>query len=149
MDLNKEKFIAYCAVVVLFVVGVVCYAAFPDKKPEEPVRVMFNSAPGDVGGKVLYTHMDHATLINYGLECIDCHHQWVAAEDGKIMYLRNDDSKGEKPIACRECHKVEKAEGDNPAQPKLSDALHTRCAGCHDDAGHGPGPKDCSGCHVL
>ncbi|MBN2420245.1 MAG: cytochrome c3 family protein [Deltaproteobacteria bacterium] len=136
MDLKKEKFIAYCAVAALFVIGVVCYAAFPDKRPDEPVRVMFNSAPGATGGKVLFTHKDHATLINYGIDCVDCHHKWVKEES-------------EKPAACRECHPVEKAEGDDPKQPKRSDALHTRCGGCHDDAGHGPGTKDCSGCHVL
>jgi len=150
MDIKKEKFIAYCAVVALFVVGVVCYAAFPDKKPEEPVRAMLDTAPDATQGRVLFTHKehkDHNVKENYGLDCIDCHHQYVKAEDGKVLYLRKDNSTGEKPIACRECHKVEKAEGDNPEQPKLADAFHTRCAGCHDDAGHGPGTKDCSGCH--
>ena len=149
MDLNKEKFIAYCAVVALFVVGVVCYAAFPDRRPEEPVRIMLNAAPGAAGGKVLYTHEEHATQKNYGLECIDCHHKWVMADDGTVLFLRKDNSTGEKPVICSECHIVEKAEGDDPKQPKLSDAFHTRCAGCHDDAGHGPDTKDCSGCHVL
>ncbi len=152
MDLNKEKFIAYCAVVALFVVGVVCYAAFPDKKPDEPVRAMLNAHQGSAGGKVLFTHKEHnqrKTQENFGLECTDCHHRWVEAADGSVLFLRKDDSEGVKPISCRECHKVEKAEGDNPDQPKRSDALHTRCAGCHDDAGHGPGTKDCTGCHVL
>ena len=148
MDLNKEKFIAYCAVVALFVVGVVCYAAFPDKTPEKPVRVMMDTAANATQKKVLFTHQDHATQKTYGLECIDCHHQWVKAADGSVLYLRNDDSTGEKPVACRKCHKVEKAEGDNPKQPKLADAIHQRCGGCHDDAGHGPGTQNCTGCHV-
>jgi len=153
MDLKKEKFIAYCAVVALFVVGAVCYAAFPKKKPDEPIRVMLNAERGAAGGKVLFTHKehkDHKVKESYGLECIDCHHKWVKAADGKILYLRKDDSTGEKPIACGECHKAEKAEGDDPKQPKRSDAFHIRCRGCHDDAGQGPGsgPEECSGCHA-
>jgi hypothetical protein len=148
MNLKTEKYIAFYAAAVLFACGVVCYAAFPEKKPETPVRAMFNSTTGNV----LYFHKEHASKIdieNYALECIDCHHQWVKAETGDILYLQKDDTTGEKPIACRECHKVEKAEGDNPNQPKRADALHQNCGGCHDDSGHGPGTKDCSGCHVL
>ncbi len=133
MDLNKEKLIAYCAVVVLFIVGVVSYA-LPDKKPETPVRAMLDTAPGATQKKVLFFHKGHSERVNYGLECVDCHHKWVKSET-------------EKPTACRECHKVEKAEGDDPKQPKRADALHQRCGGCHDDAGHGPGTQDCAGCH--
>ncbi len=153
MDLNKEKFIAYCAVAALFIVGVVCYAAFPDKTPEEPVRIMLNAGPGAAGGKVLFTHKehkDHKTKENYGLDCIDCHHQYVKAEDGKFLYIRKDNSTGEKPIVCSECHEAVKAEDDDSIQPKRSDAFHTRCIGCHDDAGHGPGfgSEECAGCHA-
>jgi len=80
MDLNKEKFIAYCAVVALFVVGVVCYAAFPDKAPEKPVRAMLNADVNSMGGRVLFTHTNHSEREKFGLECIDCHHKWVEAE---------------------------------------------------------------------
>jgi len=152
MDIKKEKTIAYCAVVALFIVGVVCYAAFPEKEPEKPVRAMLNVAPDAVGGKVLYFHKEHAERSDkesFGLECIDCHHQWVKAADGNVLYLHEDNSTGIKPIACSECHKREKAEGDDPKQPKRSDAMHQRCGGCHDNTGHGPGTQDCSGCHVL
>ncbi len=145
MDIKKEKFVAYCAAVALFVVGVVCYAAFPERKPEVPVRVMFHATAGNV----LFFHKYHATKKNYGLQCTDCHHRWVKSATGKILYLRNDGSTGDEPVACGTCHKVEKAEGDNPKQPKLSDAIHERCGGCHDKTGHGPGTKDCAGCHVT
>ena len=169
MDIKKERFVAYCAAVALFVVGVVCYAAFPDRKPDEPVRVMFHSTAGNV----LFFHKYHATKKEYGLECTDCHHQWVKSATGKILYLRKDDSTGDKPVACRTCHVAEKPEGENTKQPKLSndvqagkeksvramlekglepklsDAIHERCGGCHDKTGHGPGTKDCSGCHVT
>jgi hypothetical protein len=148
MDIKKEKFIAYCAVVALFVVGVVCYAAFPDRMPpDKPLRAMLNSGAGAMGEPVLFTHTNHATLKKYGIECIECHHQWIK-EGGKILYLRKDDSTGEKPVACHECHKAKKAEGDDPKQPKRADALHQRCYGCHEDTGHGPGEKDCTGCHA-
>lgn len=139
MDIKKEKIIAYCVVAAFFVVGVICYAAFPDKQPEKPVRIMLNTAVGAAGGKVLFSHkghMDLDNLENYALKCVDCHHKWIEAE-------------GAKPKGCFECHKIEKVEGDDEKQPKRSDALHQRCYGCHKDAGHGPGPKDCSGCHVL
>lgn len=136
MDLNKEKFIAYCAVVALFVVGVVCYAAFPDKMPpDKPLRAMLNSGADAMGEPVLFTHKNHSEREKFGLQCIDCHHKWVETES-------------EKPTACRECHKVKKEEGDDEKQPKRADALHQRCYGCHDDTGHGPGEKDCTGCHA-
>ncbi len=46
MNIKKERIISCFTAVVLFVSGVVCYAAFPDRKPAEPVRVMCNSATG-------------------------------------------------------------------------------------------------------
>ena len=133
MDIKKEKYIAYGVVVALFVVGVVCYA-LPGNKPEKPVRAMMDTALNATQKKVLFFHKEHSERENYGLECIECHHKWVEAES-------------EKPTACNECHKTEKAEGDDPKQPILKDALHTRCGGCHDNAGHGPGTQDCAGCH--
>ena len=172
MNIKKEEIIAYCTVAALFVAGVICYA-FPEKQPDTPVRIMMDTAANATQGKVLFFHKEHSERKTYGLECIDCHHQWVKAKNGDILYLRSDDSTGKRPVACSECHPVEKAEDDNTKQskladdvhegnkksiraileeglePKLSDAIHQRCGGCHDDAGHGPGSKDCAGCHVL
>jgi len=132
MDIKKERIIACCAAVALFIVGVVCYAAFPDKQPEDkPVRIMFQST----AGKVLFPHKGHLTKEKYGLECIDCHRYW-------------DKDKREKPISCNECHSVKEAV---EKKPKRADALHKRCMGCHEDTGHGPGhlANECSLCHVL
>ena len=125
MELKKEKFIAYGLTVVLFVIGVVCYAAFPDQKPEDPVRIMFQST----AGKVLFTHQMHTSEDGYGYECVDCHHLFEGGE-------------GEKPEACGECHLV-----DSEEEPKRVDAFHQQCIGCHED--NGGGPVECSQCHVL
>jgi hypothetical protein len=127
MELKREKIIAYCAAIVLFVVGMVCYAALPEKQPEEPVRIMFQST----GGKVLFTHNIHTSEDNYGFYCIDCHHYW-------------DEDPDVKPVSCSECHMTESEEEDIP---KRSDALHDQCMGCHED--NWGGPVECSGCHVL
>ena len=134
MNMRKEIVIICCAAAALFIVGVVCYAAFPDKQPEEkPLRIMFQST----AGRVLFSHAFHATKENYGLECNDCHCYW-------------DKTKNEKPLSCSStnCHSV--TDGDEK-KPKRSDALHKRCMGCHEDTGHGPGhlPNECSQCHVL
>ena len=127
MELKTEKIIVYGAAIVLFVVGVVCYAAFPEKKPEEPIRIMLKST----GGKVLFTHKEHNSVDGYGFDCTDCHHLY---EEGE----------GVKPEACGECHEADSEEED---VPKRSDAFHTQCIGCHED--DGTAPNECSQCHVL
>ena len=126
MNLKKEKTIVYYVAAVLLIVGVVCYAAFPQKKPEEPVRIMFKSTAGDV----LFNHEYHSSENWYGYECVDCHHEFEGGE-------------GEMPVACGECHLEDSEEGI----PSKEDAFHQQCIGCHEDAGFGP--VDCSECHVL
>lgn len=127
MELKSEKFIAYCLAALLLVIGVVCYAAFPAKTAEEPIRIMLNST----AGKVMFSHKVHAGEDGYGIECVDCHHVW-------------EEDSGEKPVSCGECHEAESEEED---MPKRSDALHRQCIGCHED--DGTGPVECSKCHVL
>ncbi|MFC1534823.1 cytochrome c3 family protein [Thermodesulfobacteriota bacterium] len=126
MELKTEKIIAYYVAAALFLVGVVCYAAFPEKKPEEPIRIMLKST----AGKVLFTHKVHTSEDDYGFDCTDCHHLYEKEE-------------GVKPEACGECHLEESEE----EEPKRSDAFHQQCIGCHED--DGTGPADCSACHVL
>jgi hypothetical protein len=126
MELKTEKTVAYCLAAILLVVGVVCYAAFPQKKPEDPIRIMLKSA----GGTVLFDHKAHASEDGYGIDCTECHHMWEKAE-------------GTKPEACTECHTAE-AEGD---MPKLSDAFHKQCISCHED--DGTAPVECSACHAF
>jgi hypothetical protein len=124
MEPRTERVIAYSLTIILLVVGVVCYAAFPAKAPENPVRIMFKSTAGNV----LFDHKVHTSEEGYGYGCKDCHH---TLED-----------KGERPESCGECHEVNSEE-----PPKRSDAFHKQCQGCHQDSGQGP--VKCSQCHVL
>ena len=48
MELKTEKTVAYCLAAILFVVGVVCYASFAQKKPENPIRIMLKNTGGDI-----------------------------------------------------------------------------------------------------
>ena len=124
MEVKTERLIAYCIAIVLFVVGVVCYAAFPVKAPEEPIRIMLKSTTGNV----LFDHKEHASEDGYGIECTDCHHDY--------------EGDGSKPEACGECHEPD---GEDPM--KKSEAFHTLCQGCHEE--EGSGPTRCSECHVM
>ena len=123
MEIKTERMIAYCLGILLFLVGVVCYAAFPQDQPETPIRIMFKST----GGNVLFDHKAHTSEDGYGFECIDCHHAM---------------DEGEKPVSCGECHVA-----DDEDVLKRSDALHTQCKDCHAEDGSGPG--DCFECHML
>ncbi|RLB12539.1 MAG: cytochrome C [Deltaproteobacteria bacterium] len=122
MKLKKKDMIAYMILGVCLVVGVICYSAFPLKKPEKPIRIMLMTTAGNV----LFDHKAHFT--DYEVDCMDCHHDI------------GDDS--EKPTSCSECHLPE---GSDEA-PKRVVAFHKQCIGCHED--QGVGPTECSGCHV-
>ena len=125
MELKKEKIISYYVAAALFLIGVVCYAAFPEKKPEDPVRIMLHSTAGNV----LFTHKEHTSENDYGFECTECHHLW-------------EEEEGSKPVKCGECHLE-----DSEEEPNRMDAFHQQCIGCHED--DGTAPIDCSACHVL
>jgi hypothetical protein len=124
MGMKKEQIVGYWIAGILFVVGVVCYAALPDQAPEQPVRVMFKGT----GGNVLFDHKKHVSVDGYAIECMDCHHDL--------------EEPGDKPAACGECH--DPVDEDTV---KRSDALHTQCIGCHQDSGGGP--EKCAECHRL
>jgi hypothetical protein len=123
MTINIQKTVGYVMAAVLLIVGLICYTAFAKKAPEEPLRIMFKTA----GGKVLFSHKTHFSDAGYAFECDTCHHM-----------LENE---GEKPVSCGECHLA-----DGEDAPKLSDALHKQCIGCHKDSGSGP--VECSACHM-
>jgi len=124
MELKKERTIAYSLLSVLLVVGIVCYAAFPAKTDDEPVRVFFKATSGNV----LFSHQEHVSQDGYGYDCVDCHHMWEEGEG--------------RPEACGECHEVD---GEDPI--KRSDAFHQQCTACHEEAG--TAPLDCTGCHTY
>ena len=125
MEFKREKIIAFWLAAGFLVVGVICYAAFPDKKPEEPVRIMFQST----AGKVLFTHKIHTSGDWYGFDCVECHHEL-------------EDDPDAVPQACGECHFE-----DSKEEPTLTDAFHEQCTGCHEDVG--TAPVDCATCHIL
>jgi len=109
MTSKGEQSLAFALAAVLLVVGVICYAAFPQKIPEEPVRLMFKTT----AGKVFFDHKTHAADEGYGVACDECHHE------------------GEEPVACSECHTAD-------SDVTISDAIHGNCKGCHEDNGAGP-----------
>ncbi len=126
MTPQKELRLVYGLAIILLVVGVLSYAAFPAKAPEQPVRLMFKC----LAGKVLFDHETHIAESGYGISCSDCHHN-----------LEEDETD---PQACGECHEPESQDEDMPSR---SDAFHTQCIDCHKEAE--AGPDKCELCHVM
>jgi Zn finger protein HypA/HybF involved in hydrogenase expression len=126
---KNELKLAYGVAVCLLVIGVVSYAAFPLKAPEEPLRLMYQVTAGNV----LFNHKMHTAEEGYGLSCEDCHHEIL-------------DGESDVPMPCLECH--DREEGDEE-MPKLADAFHQQCAGCHEDYEAGPAKEECAKCHAL
>lgn len=126
MKLKTQKTIAFFFTGALLIVGVVSYAAFPQRSPDQPVRIMFKS----LAGNVLFSHVVHVSEDYYGFACTDCHHYYEEGDPDTI--------------SCVACHMEDS--GDEEV-PKCSDAIHSQCIGCHQDSGGGP--DDCSECHVL
>lgn len=127
---KNELKVAYGLIIYFLFVGVLCYAAFPQKSPHEPIRIKYEVTAGNV----IFEHKKHYDVTGYGLSCGDCHH--TLAED------EYDDAQ-----SCIECH--DPNEGDEEV-PKLSDAIHKQCAGCHEAFDKGPlyVEADCNTCHV-
>lgn len=121
MTAKGEQVFAFGLLVICLVIGVVCFAAFAPEKPEEPVRIMLKST----AGKILFDHRTHATDDGYGVACDTCHHE---QQEGTMSCSGED------------CHGPE-------SDPTLSDAMHTRCKGCHEEVG--AGPVECTACHVM
>ncbi|NQT10267.1 MAG: cytochrome c3 family protein [Desulfobacteraceae bacterium] len=118
---NKELQIAYGLAIILLVVGVLSYAAFSAKAPDQPVRLMFKC----VAGKILFDHKTHTV----DSSCSDCHHN---LEEGETD-----------PQTCGECHEPESQDED---VLNRADAFHTQCIGCHKEEA---GPEKCELCHVM
>jgi hypothetical protein len=126
---KKELRLVYGSAICLLLVGALSYAAFPAKTPDPPVRLMFKV----VAGNVLFDHKTHTSESGYGISCGDCHHTLSEEEYADAQ-------------SCSECHAPD--EGDEEV-PKLSDAFHRQCGGCHQDFGAGPAESECSACHVM
>ena len=147
MTPKRELQIAYCLIIVLFFVGVISYAAFPPKTPEQPIRMMYKS----VAGKALFDHKTHYAESGYGLACTECHHHPEEPDDPeeailKCGYCHQTLEKGQNwPKTCLDCHEAEDLEESEVM--KKSDAFHAQCINCHKEAGSGP--EECNSCHVL
>lgn len=115
---------AYVLAGALFLVGVIAYFVYPDKTPEQPVRMVLRN----IGGNVLFNHEKHTSEEGYGIKCKECHHD-----------MEDDESKA---TACGECHKPAGEEA-----LRRQDAFHQNCKGCHEEGGLGP--VECNRCHLL
>ena len=127
MTPKQELKLAYRLAAILFIVGFFSYLAFSAPSPEQPVRMVFKSA----AGKVLFDHKTHTDGSGYGLACDNCHH---TLEEGEYEDVES----------CRECHEPVTEDEDIP---KISDAFHQQCIGCHQD--YDAGPVACAICHNM
>ncbi|MEE4355529.1 MAG: cytochrome c3 family protein [Desulfococcaceae bacterium] len=143
MTSKKDLQLAYGIAVVLLIVGVLSYTAFSAKAPEQPLRLMYPGAAGNV----LFDHQGH--VADYGLDCVTCHHHPSEPEEGAPMpscaSCHDLPKDGSLPASCLECH----GEGDVDLEgvPGNTDALHGQCIGCHEEGGSGP--AECAACHVM
>ena len=144
MTSNKKLKIVYGIIIYLMLVGVLCYAAFPVKAPEEPIRLMYKVT----AGKVLFDHQAHTSDTGYGLSCFDCHHH-PADDDAALVACGechySTEGAALPPEKCSDCHEVEEIKDAEIL--KRSDAFHKGCIMCHQDIE--AGPVECSSCHVI
>jgi len=143
MTPKKELQMAYALAIILLVVGVLSYSAFSARAPEQPVRLMFKSAAGNV----LFDHKTHTEESGYGISCEDCHHHFEEEVDfracGDCHILPEN---GEKmPQYCMDCHEPDEIE--DTEMIKKVDAFHLQCINCHTD--FEAGPEECQSCHIL
>lgn len=107
----------------LFVVGMVAVAA---DIPADKAVIKFDSKMGTV----TFPHKAH---VEKGAKCVDCHHT---------------QKEGQAVETCGKCHDAKEAKGN---APKLQDAVHKSCKGCHEKsvaAGKKAPGKECKACHV-
>jgi Class III cytochrome C family len=148
MTSKKHRLIVFGVAVHLLLIAIVCYAAFPVKAPEKPIRLMYATN----AGKVLFDHQTHSSVNGYALDCYDCHHHPPDDKDALTACDKCHPAElkqGTVPDSCLECHDASDIE--DAEYPKLSDAFHQQCIQCHVQFGAGPGegPDNCSKCHVL
>lgn len=136
MTSKKHRMIMYGVAVHLFLIAIVCYAAFPVNPPEEPIRLMYYTN----AGKVLFDHQTHTSAQGFGLDCGDCHHTHPEGEEFEPVAcgLCHPPRPADKtiPESCLECHDTEEIE--NTEIMKRADSLHAQCTQCHEGFGRGP-----------
>ncbi len=155
MTPQKELKLAYGLAIVLLIVGVLSFAAFPAKTPDEPIRIMYKS----VAGKVLFDHKTHRADSGYSLACEDCHHHFEfegsSGIDGEEPVVQAcavchpfKPKEQAYPESCMECHDEEDLDEDVEIT-KRTDAFHNQCEGCHQETEIGPVEERCNWCHVM
>jgi hypothetical protein len=155
MTPQKELKLAYSLAVALLIVGVLSFAAFPAKTPDEPIRIMYKS----VAGKVLFDHKTHRADSGYSLACEDCHHHFEfegsSGIDGEEPVVQAcavchpfKPKEQAYPESCMECHDEEDLDEDVEVT-KRTDAFHDQCEGCHQETEIGPVEERCNWCHVM
>jgi hypothetical protein len=141
---KKEMKLAGVLAICLLVIGMISYAAFPLKAPEEPLRLMYTVAAGNV----LFNHKVHTNVEGYGLSCFDCHHHPPEDESALIAcggcHLPPAEEV-EVNETCLECHDASDIE--DTEMITRGDAFHLQCVNCHKD--FEAGPVECTGCHAL
>ena len=141
---KNELKLAGAVAICLLVIGVISYAAFPLKAPDEPLRLMYTVAAGNV----LFNHKVHATVEGYGLDCFECHHHPPEDESALVAcggcHLPPAEEE-EVNETCLECH--DESDFEDTEMITRGDALHLQCINCHQD--FEAGPVECTGCHTL
>lgn len=140
---KKEPKLAYILAIVLLALGVLSYSAFSAKTPENPIRIMFKSAAGNV----LFDHKTHLAASGYGLACTDCHHHPEEEADLRACgdCHRHPEKEEKVPQSCLDCHELDEIE--DTEMLKRADAFHMQCINCHKEIE--AGPEECRSCHVM
>lgn len=144
MTPNKKLRVACGLAIALFLVGIVVYAASPEKHLPEPVRLVYKSTAGNV----IFSHKVHANVPGYGLACQDCHHhpEYAETDFRACGDCHQTPPEGETfPAACYDCHALDEIEGMEVIN--RGEAFHRQCIQCH--TGFGKGPSDCAECHLM
>ncbi|MEJ2037398.1 MAG: cytochrome c3 family protein [Desulfosarcinaceae bacterium] len=136
MTSKKHRMIMYGLAAQLLLIAIVCYAAFPAKKPEVPVRIMFYTN----AGKVLFNHELHTSPQGYALGCSDCHHAHPDGEEiapfaCNLCHPPRPENM-QVPESCLDCHDA--SEIEDPDIMTFGDAMHMQCTQCHEAFGRGP-----------
>ena len=143
MSSNKGAGRAYVITIILLAVGVVCYAAFPQTIPDEPVRKIFKCT----AGKVMFTHQAHGDPSGYALSCFDCHHH--NEEDAPELKACGDCHAASKartvPEICSECHSP--SEEHHHSAEDITEEESYACSDCHQKKPDEMVPGVCADCH--
>lgn len=147
MTSKSELQLALRLTLILLVVGLFCFAAFPVTPPDRPVRIAYQTK----AGKVNFDHKTHLSETGYGLNCNDCHHHPGEGEDeieeaGSCGACHAEPEEAERVSqTCNACHDPD--DYDLEEMTARADAFHDQCISCHKD--FEAGPVECAACHML